>query len=276
MPTQRTRILTRRCRCWPTSPVRPIPRLRALARTPAAGRVVVDLAAPAGAQPTRATRQKSRKPDPCLTSAATWISTPASNRCSKHVPCWRPVAADELRAGVVARPSLAVCLLVDRSGSMGGARLAAAAVAAACVAWRAPDDHSVVAFGERPLVVQHQAGRRSAAVVADDLLALRGFGRPTCLPHAGNGGASAAAILGPAQGDHLVVRCTSDRRRRPDGGRPSGGFVGHPSDRRRRSTTTPTPWNSQAKSALAASHSPVRVRSPKPWRACSPARGRAR
>jgi Mg-chelatase subunit ChlD len=46
----------------------------------------------------------------------------------------RPVGLDELRARAWARPTLALCLLVDASGSMGGARLAAAALTAAACA----------------------------------------------------------------------------------------------------------------------------------------------
>ncbi len=88
----------------------------------------------------------------------------------------RPPAIDDLRSRDWVKARLAVCLLVDRSGSMGGARLAAAAVAAATVAWRAPHDHSVVAFAGDAIVVKSQDAPRDAEAVVDDLLALKGYG----------------------------------------------------------------------------------------------------
>lgn len=85
-------------------------------------------------------------------------------------------ALEDLRSAVWARPSLALCLLVDRSGSVGGERLATASLAAAAVALRAPQDHSVLAFNDRVLVLAGQADRRPAGAVVDALLALRGHG----------------------------------------------------------------------------------------------------
>lgn len=89
----------------------------------------------------------------------------------------------DLRAREWGRPDLALCLLVDRSGSMGGERLATAAVAAAACAFRAPADSSVLAFAERVIVVASQGSQRSADLVVDDLFCLRGFG-PTDLAQA--------------------------------------------------------------------------------------------
>ncbi len=88
----------------------------------------------------------------------------------------RAPAIDELRSRDWVKARLAVCLLVDRSGSMGGARLAAAAVAAATVAWRAPLDHSVVAFAGDAIVLKSQDVPRDVEEVVDDLLALKGYG----------------------------------------------------------------------------------------------------
>ena len=48
------------------------------------------------------------------------------------------VDAERLRVRGWVRPGTALCLLVDRSGSMGGRPLATSAVAAAAVAFRAP------------------------------------------------------------------------------------------------------------------------------------------
>ena len=87
-----------------------------------------------------------------------------------------PPDVDDLRAQVWARPGRAVCLLVDRSGSMRGEALATAALAAAAVAFGAPDDHSVVAFGADAVVLRAQDVPKEPGLVVDDLLALRGHG----------------------------------------------------------------------------------------------------
>ena len=89
-------------------------------------------------------------------------------------------ALDELHAREWSRPDLALCLLVDRSGSMGGARLATAAVAAAACLWRAPLDTSVVAFGDEAVVLAAQGSGRAPESVVEDLFRLRGHG-PTDL-----------------------------------------------------------------------------------------------
>ena len=88
----------------------------------------------------------------------------------------KPVLLEELRGTTWARPAAALCLVVDRSGSVGGERLATAALAAAAVALRAPDDHSVLAFNERVIVVKAQDQPRPVSGVVDDLLQLRGSG----------------------------------------------------------------------------------------------------
>ena len=90
-----------------------------------------------------------------------------------------PEAADDLvmrRFGATPR---AVCLLVDRSGSMGGHAVALASVAAAAVI--SADARrlrcSVVAFASEPLVLLDYEGSRQVTAVVDDLLSLRGHGR---------------------------------------------------------------------------------------------------
>jgi magnesium chelatase subunit D len=72
----------------------------------------------------------------------------------------------------------AVCLLVDRSGSMKGDAVSRAALAAASVVIAGGDraDCSVLAFSDRPVVLQRQGEHRSAAGLVDDLLTLRGRG----------------------------------------------------------------------------------------------------
>jgi Mg-chelatase subunit ChlD len=83
---------------------------------------------------------------------------------------------ERLRVRGWAKPGTALCLLVDRSGSMGGKPLATSAVAAAAVAWRAPRDYSVVAFGKDVIVAKSQDAEKSSERVVNDVLALRGFG----------------------------------------------------------------------------------------------------
>ena len=87
---------------------------------------------------------------------------------------------EELSVRTWARPDTALCLVIDRSGSMSGARLAAAAVAAAAAAERAPDDYSVLAFSDKVMVIKGQDQRRAVDEVVDDVFRLRGHG-PTDL-----------------------------------------------------------------------------------------------
>ena len=74
------------------------------------------------------------------------------------------------------KPGTAIALLVDRSGSMGGKPLATSAMAAAAVAWRSPEDYSVIAFGKDVVVAKGQTSAKSGEQVVNDVLALRGFG----------------------------------------------------------------------------------------------------
>ena len=96
-------------------------------------------------------------------------------------------ALNELRHGIAPseeglrvrgwkKPGTALCLLVDRSGSMGGKPLATSAIAAAAVASRNPDDYSVCAFGKDVIVVKSQDVPKSSEKVVNDVLTLRGHG----------------------------------------------------------------------------------------------------
>jgi Mg-chelatase subunit ChlD len=67
-------------------------------------------------------------------------------------------------------------LLVDRSGSMHGARLVTACVTAAGCAWRAPSDYGVVAFADDAWVLKSIDAHRTAEVLVQDVLRLRGHG----------------------------------------------------------------------------------------------------
>ena len=56
------------------------------------------------------------------------------------------------------------------------AAAATAAVAASAVAWRAPDDYSVLSFGKEVVAAKSQDIAKSNEGVIDSVLALRGFG----------------------------------------------------------------------------------------------------
>jgi Mg-chelatase subunit ChlD len=88
----------------------------------------------------------------------------------------RPPALDELVARDWGRPDLALCLLVDASGSMSGGRLATAAVTAAACSWRAPAEYAVVSFARSVTVHRAIAGNTAAGEVVNRLLGLRGHG----------------------------------------------------------------------------------------------------
>ena len=69
----------------------------------------------------------------------------------------RPVTPEDLTTVQWAKAHTAFAVVVDRSGSMSGARLAAAATVAAACALRAPQEHAVLSFAGsveviRPLV----------------------------------------------------------------------------------------------------------------------------
>ncbi len=123
------------------------------------------------------------------------------------------VDSDDLRVRSWSRPQTAICLLVDRSGSMGGKPLATNAVAAAAVAWRAPDDYSVLSFGKDVVAVKSHDVAKSNEVVVDSVLALRGFGTTDVA------GALAAARdqLGRSGAGRKVAVLLSDCRATVDG-----------------------------------------------------------
>ncbi len=83
---------------------------------------------------------------------------------------------ERLRVRGWTKPGTALCVMVDRSGSMGGQPLATSAVTAAAVACRAPSDYSVLAFGKDIVVAKSQDVDKSTEQVVTDVLTLRGFG----------------------------------------------------------------------------------------------------
>jgi len=86
------------------------------------------------------------------------------------------IDVERLRVRGWVKPTTALCLLVDRSGSMGGKPLATAALAAAAVASRSPEDYSVLAFGKDVVVAKGQLTPKPGDRVVHDVLSLRGFG----------------------------------------------------------------------------------------------------
>ena len=147
-------------------------RLRALARR-LAGRVMVDVVRTGATRRPGIGRLRHRRAD--LSSGELDIDRGldaiAAARARGEAP-----ALDELMAREWSKPELALCLVVDRSGSMGGDRLATAAVAAAACLWRAPLDTSVIAFSDDALVLAGQGSGREPESVVTDLLRLRGHG----------------------------------------------------------------------------------------------------
>ena len=111
----------------------------------------------------------------------------------------RPWRLEELWVQRWQRPPTAIALVVDRSGSMGGPRLAAAAVAAAACALRAPQQWSALAFGDQVVAIKSADRDRPASAVVDDILRLRGYGTTHL-----------AAALDAARAQ--LERCTARRR----------------------------------------------------------------
>jgi magnesium chelatase subunit D len=93
-----------------------------------------------------------------------------------------PVSADEVVTRTWAAGRRAVCLLVDRSGSMSGHQVALAAMGAAGVIFAANEhtnqrtEVAVLGFNRDSIVLQHCGQPRSVADIVNDLLTLRGKG----------------------------------------------------------------------------------------------------
>ena len=145
----------------------------------------------------------------------------------------RPREAGELVSRQFAAAPRAVCLLIDRSGSMSGHAVALAAVAAAAIVQAASDRLrcGVIAFAGDTMVLRDPRDEAPSERVVDDLLSLRGHGRTdlgralaaaaTQLEHVPPGGRTAILMsdclhtkgadpLGPAGGlDGLHVLGTS-------------------------------------------------------------------
>ncbi len=118
------------------------------------------------------------------------------------------VDPDDLTARAWGRPALALCLLVDASGSMGGERLAAAALTAAACAWRAPGEHAVLSFAGEPVVIRGLDSVRPAGATVEAVLALRGHGTTALAA----GLRAASAQLERSRAARRVVLLLSDCR----------------------------------------------------------------
>lgn len=173
--------------------------LRRLARR-AAARLFVQLAR-TGTPPTRGVRRMLRATDP-LDGDLDLDATLARSEGR------RPTSADELVTLRWGARERAICLLIDRSGSMTGRQVATAAVGAASVLVSSGEraDVSVIAFARDALVLSAQGRRRSPEDVVGDVLSLRGKG-VTNLTVALR---AARRQLGRAAGSERVVVLLSD------------------------------------------------------------------
>ncbi len=147
-------------------------RLRELARR-LAGRLMLDVARRGRARPRGAGRIQTL---PYLPDAGDLDIDASTEAIVEARAAGAAVDPERLRVRRWVQPRTAVCLLVDRSGSMGGRPLATSAVAAAAVAFRAPDDFSVISFAKDSVVVKSQDGTTPVETIVDGVLSLRGHG----------------------------------------------------------------------------------------------------
>ena len=120
----------------------------------------------------------------------------------------RPVTLHDLTTAHWARPHTAFAVVVDRSGSMTGARLAAAATVAAACALRAPGEHAVLSFAGSAELIRPLVSDLAPAGVAERLLRLRGHG----VTRLADALQAARAQLAPARARRQVVILLSDCR----------------------------------------------------------------
>ena len=148
------------------------PRLAALAAR-LAGRLVLDLARSgraASGGPGKLTLDRADRADGDIDVSAS-LDSLAEARAQG-----RPAALGDLWVSRWRRPAVAVAVVVDRSGSMGGRRLAVAAVAAAACAHRAPAEWALIAFSDQAMAIKSLDHHREVTAVVNDVLGLRGYG----------------------------------------------------------------------------------------------------
>src|SRR5439155_52986 len=120
----------------------------------------------------------------------------------------RPVAVEDLTTVQWAKAPTAFAVVVDRSGSMSGPRLAAAATASPACALSARKEHAVLSFAGTVEVIRPLVSDMTPAVVAGQLLRMRGHG-VTRLAAALK---AAGEQLAPARARRRVVILLSDCR----------------------------------------------------------------
>lgn len=128
----------------------------------------------------------------------------------------RPVALGDLTTVQWARAPTAFAVVVDRSGSMTGARLAAAATVAAACALRAPAEHAILSFAGSVDIIRPLVSDVVPAAVAERLLRLRGHG----VTRLASALAAAQEQLMRARAPRRVVILLSDCRSTEDDGAP--------------------------------------------------------
>ncbi len=147
------------------------PKLRALAQR-LAGRLMLELGNRGRSRPRGIGKmvEQPYRPD------AGDIDIDASLEAIAESRVGSAIDPDRLRIRGWRKPGTAFCLLLDRSGSMGGEPLATSAVATAAIASRNPDDYSVIAFSKDVIVTKSQDVPKSSERVINDILTLRGHG----------------------------------------------------------------------------------------------------
>ncbi len=147
------------------------PKLRELSRR-LAGRLMLDFAR-GGTDRGRGVGRMTLRP---YQPDAGDIDIDASLEAINELRRYGATDIDHLKVRGWTKPSTALCLVVDRSGSMGGRPLANSALATAAVAHRCPKDYSVVVFGSDVVVVESQDASKSSEQVVNTVLRMRGFG----------------------------------------------------------------------------------------------------
>lgn len=169
-------------------------RLRALAQQLAA-RVVIDLAA---TTPTHSRGIGKMRSVPMADVGGDLDVDGSADALLLAQASGNPPNIDDLRMHAWTRPDAALAILIDRSGSMTGDRLAIAAVAAAAAAQKTESDYAVIAFSDKAIVIKGIGQPRPVDEVVTDVLRLRGFG-PTDLSLAFHTAATQLARSGAAR-----------------------------------------------------------------------------
>lgn len=180
------------------------PRMAALAAR-LAGRLVLDLARSGrreGRGPGRLTLDRADRADGDVDIEAS-LDPLAEARAQGRAP-----ELSDLRVSRWSRPASALAVVVDRSGSMGGKRLAVAAVAAAACAHRAPAEWAVIAFSDQAVAVKSLDQDREVTAVVNDMLGLRGYGTTDLAAAL----AAAAEQLARSQASRRIAVLLSDCR----------------------------------------------------------------